>query len=73
MDPQLSALLELIMFFVFFPLAFQAFVAFDLSKFFKKNYNWQIQFIYIISAIIFAYLASNSLLRLFDLMYIIFD
>ena len=73
MDPQLSALLELLMFFVFFPLAFQAFAAFDLSKFFKKNHNWQIQFIYIISAIIFAYLASNSLLRLFELMYIIFD
>lgn len=67
MPADLLAIFELIMFFVVFGIAFQTFSAFDLSKFFKKGFTWQIQILYIFSAIIFSYLFTKAIVNLIAL------
>lgn len=67
MPADLLAIFELMMFFIVFGIAFQAFSAFDLSKFFKKGFTWQIQIIYIFSAIIFSYLFTKAIVNLIAL------
>ncbi|MCK5388393.1 MAG: DUF1146 family protein [Candidatus Izimaplasma sp.] len=64
MEPQILHILEIIIFFLTFPFVFMAFNAFDLSKFFKKAMIWQIQIIYIFSAIIFTYLFTKAIINL---------
>lgn len=64
MDVNVLNIIEFFLFFVVFGFVFQAFNAFDLSKFFKKNHTWQIQFIYILSTIIFSYLAVKAFMNL---------
>lgn len=65
-------ILEFFLFFVVFTIVFQAFNAFDLSKIFKKNHTWQIQIIYIFSAIIFSYLVVKAFMNLIELSLSIF-
>ena len=64
MDINLLNILEFFLFFVIFGFVFQAFNAFDLSKFFKKGHTWQIQLIYIFSTIIFTYLVVKAFMNL---------
>ena len=67
MDANLLNIIEFFLFFVVFGFVFQAFNAFDLSKFFKKGHTRQIQVIYILSTIIFTYLAVKGLMNLIHL------
>ncbi len=64
MDINLLNIIEFFLFFVVFGFVFQAFTAFDLSKFFKKGHTWQIQFIYIASTILFTYLVVKAFMNL---------
>ncbi len=64
MDVNLLNIIEFFLFFVLFGFIFQAFNAFDLSRFFKKGHIWQIQVIYILSTIIFTYLSVKALMNL---------
>ena len=64
MDINLLNIIEFFLFFVTFAFVFQAFNAFDLSKFFKKGHTWQIQLIYIASTIIFTYLIVKAFMNL---------
>lgn len=67
MDKGILSILELLIFFITFPFVLTAFNAFDLSKFFKKGHNWQIQIIYIFSTIIFTYLFVRAIMNLIEL------
>ena len=64
MDPNVINIIEIFLFFVTFPIVFQAFNAFDISKIFKKGYIWQIQIIYIFSTVIFTYLFVKAVINL---------
>jgi len=64
MDTNILNILELILFFIAFPFIFQAFNAFDLSKFFKKGFVWQIQILYIFGSVIFSYLFVRAIMNL---------
>jgi len=64
MDPQILHILELVIFFITFPFVFMAFNAIDLSRVFKKGFIWQIQILYIFSAIIFTYLFTKAIINL---------
>jgi len=64
MEPNILNILELIIYFVTFPFVLLAFNSFDLSKFFKKGFIWQVQIIYIFSAIIFTYLFTKAIINL---------
>ncbi len=64
MDPNILHFLELIIFFISFPFILTAFNAIDLSKFFKKGFIWQLQVLYITSAIIFTYLFTKAIINL---------
>ncbi len=64
MDPQILHILELVIFFITFPFILKAFNAVDLSKIFKKGNTWQIQIIYIFTAIIFTYLFTKAIINL---------
>lgn len=64
MNPTVLAILELVIFFLTFPFVFMAFNAFDLSKFFKKGFQWQIQILYILGAVIVAYLFTRAIVNL---------
>jgi uncharacterized membrane protein YwzB len=67
MSANLLAIFELLLFFVVFGISFQIFSAFDLSKFFKKGFTWQIQIIYIFSTVIFSYLFTKAIVNLIAL------
>jgi uncharacterized membrane protein YwzB len=71
MDPLQSAITELILFFILFPLTFKAMMAADISSIFKKGAIWQIQIIYIFISIGLAYLVTRGLMRLIELTSII--
>ena len=64
MDASLLYIIEFFLFFVVFGFVFQAFNAFDLSKFFRKGHVWHIQLIYIFSTIIFTYLIVKAFMNL---------
>ena len=64
MDANILNTIEFFLYFIVFGFVFQAFNAFDLSKFFKKGHTWQIQIIYIFSTIIFTYLAVKAFMNL---------
>ena len=64
MDVNVLNIIEFFLFFVTFALVFQAFNAFDLSKFFKKGHIWQIQVIYVASTIVFSYLIVKAFMNL---------
>ena len=67
MGVEILSILELLIFFIAFPFILTAFNSFDLSKFFKKGHNWQIQIIYIFSTIIFTYLFVRAIMNLIEL------
>ncbi|MBN2604371.1 MAG: DUF1146 domain-containing protein [Bacilli bacterium] len=67
MDTTYLFIVEFFFYFVIFAVVFQAFNAIDLSKIFKKNHTWQIQIIYIFSAIAFSYLVVKALMNLISL------
>ncbi len=67
MDPTQAALIELILFFIIFPVTFKAMMALDITKGFQKGAVWQIQIIYIFLSIALAYLVSSGLFRLIEL------
>ena len=64
MDANILNIIEFFLYFIVFAFVFQAFNAFDLSKFFKKGYTWQIQVIYIFSTIVFTYLVVKAFMNL---------
>ena len=68
MDPIQSAILELILFFIIFPVTFKAMMSVDITPYFKKGAIWQMQIIYIFISLALAYLVVQALMQLIGLM-----
>ncbi len=71
MEPIL-AILELILFFIIFPIMFKILMAMHIPQIFKKYAVWQIQLFIIFSSIILAYLFSRAIVHLIELSLFIF-
>ncbi len=67
MDPFFATLMELLLFFVIFPVTFKAMMAVDLAKHFHKGAVWQIQIITIFLSLALSYLVTRTFAWLIDL------
>ncbi len=67
MDPFFQALMELILFFIIFPVTFKAMMSFDLAKHFQKGAIWQIQIITIFLSLALSYLVTRTFAWLIEL------
>ncbi len=67
MPERLVALLELILFFILFPVMFKIIMAMHIPTIFKKYAVWQIQLFTIFTTIILTYLLTRSLIHLIEL------
>ena len=73
MNPVYSALMELLLFFIVFPVTFKIFMALDINSWFRKGSVWQIQLFIIFSSIIMAYLFTRSIIHLIELSITLFN
>jgi len=64
MDAYIMNIMEMLLFFVTFPIVFQAFNAFDTSRIFRKGFVWQIQILYIFGSVIVTYLFAKAIVNL---------
>ena len=66
-------ILELILFFVFIPLIFNALNALDLSQIFRKGHSKHIQILYISLTIILAFLLAEAITRVLEMSSTLFN
>lgn len=64
MSEDVLNIIEFFLFFVTFAVIFQAFNAIRIDQIFRKGKIWQIQIIYILSTVIFSYLAVQAFMKL---------
>ena len=67
MDPFFTKLMELILFFIIFPVTFKAMMSVDLAKHFQKGAIWQIQIITIFLSLALSYLVTRTFAWLIEL------
>ena len=68
----LFAILELILFFIIFPISFKILMAIHIPNIFKKYAVWQIQLFIIFMSVIMAYLFTRAIVHLLELSALIF-
>ena len=61
------AIMELLLFFIVFPVTFKAMMAVDINRLFRRGSVWQIQLLTIFSSIIVAYLLTRAIMHLITL------
>ncbi len=64
MDPVALGIFETLLFFILLALSFTALMRIDLTKYFQKGAIWQIQIIYIFTAIALSYLVLKAIMNL---------
>ncbi len=69
MDPFLLGIFEIILFFILLALTFSAIMRLDITKHFQKGAIWQMQIIYIFSAIALSYLVLKAIMNLIEISY----
>ena len=61
------AIMELVLFFILFPVTFKAMMALDVNRFFRRGSVWQIQILYIFASIAVTYLVTRAIMHLITL------
>ncbi len=69
MDLFLLGIFEILLFFILLALIFSALMRIDITKHFQKDSIWQIQIVYIFTAIALSYLVLKAIMNLIDIMY----
>ncbi len=62
-----AALIELLLFFIVFPLTFKALMSLDIGKMFQKGAIWQMQITVIFISIALSYLVTRGVMNLIEL------
>ena len=67
-----AAIVELLMFFIVFPVTFKAMMAVNIAKHFQRGAIWQIQIMTIFISVVLSYLFVRAIMHMIELSTIIF-
>lgn len=62
-----AAMIEILLFFVIFPITFKALMSLDIGKMFHKGAIWQMQITVIFISIALAYLVTRGVMNLIEI------